>query len=195
MLNRGHRDGLSSCRLGCRLGSRFGCSFGCRPFWTRFCSVGSRLGSRLGRGFQPLWQVFWLRNVTREIQFPIGKNICQSPYSTRTLCPHNLMGLQGAEFRALRHIECIKLKIKNSWFTAMHKCYYLVQPTDMREKLNIELFCKFGKVKVTVPSPPPPPSHLLYKGGSCTRGGGYNCVQSDCHAKKHIRKINKGRSV
>ena len=37
----------------------------------------------------------------------------------------------------------------------LSSCYYLVQPTNMREKLNIELFCKFGKVKVTVPSPPP----------------------------------------
>ena len=26
MLNRGHRNGLSSCRLGCHLGSRFGCT-------------------------------------------------------------------------------------------------------------------------------------------------------------------------
>ena len=51
--------------------------------------------------------------------------------------------------------------------TAMHKCY-LVQPTNMRQKLNIELFCKFGKVKVTVPSP----LRLLYKGVSCSKGGG-----------------------
>ena len=28
MLNRGHRNGLSSCRLGCHLGSRFGCTLG-----------------------------------------------------------------------------------------------------------------------------------------------------------------------
>ena len=52
--------------------------------------------------------------------------------------------------------------------TAMHKCYSLVQPTNTREKLNIELFCKFGKVKVTVSSPP----RLLCKGFFCTRGGG-----------------------
>ena len=52
--------------------------------------------------------------------------------------------------------------------TAMHKCYYLVQPTNMREKLDIELFCKYGKLKVTVPSPPPP--RLLYKGVSCSTG-------------------------
>ena len=50
--------------------------------------------------------------------------------------------------------------------TTMHKCYYLAQ-TNMGEKLNIELFCKFGKVKVMVPSPP----RLLYKGVSCTGGG------------------------
>ena len=49
----------------------------------------------------------------------------------------------------------------------MHKCYYLVQPTNMLQKLNIELLCKFGKVKVTVPSSP----RLLYKGVS-SRGGG-----------------------
>ena len=59
--------------------------------------------------------------------------------------------------------------------TAMHKCYYLVQPTNMREKLNIELFCKFGKVKVTVPSPP----RLLYKGVSCT--GGNKCIAGECN--------------
>ena len=53
--------------------------------------------------------------------------------------------------------------------TAMHKCYYLVQPTNMRQKLNIELFCKFGKVKATLPSPP----HLLYKGVSRRREGRY----------------------
>ena len=52
--------------------------------------------------------------------------------------------------------------------TTMHKCYYLVQPTNMQQKLNIELFCKFGRVKVTVPLPP----RLLYKGVSCSRGGG-----------------------
>ena len=28
MLNRGHRNGLSSCRLGCHLGNRFGCTLG-----------------------------------------------------------------------------------------------------------------------------------------------------------------------
>ena len=52
--------------------------------------------------------------------------------------------------------------------TAMHKCYYLVQPTNMRQKLNIELSCKFRKVKVTVPSPPPPltiQGRFLFKGG------------------------------
>ena len=38
----------------------------------------------------------------------------------------------------------------------------------LREKLNIDFFCKFGKVKVTVPSPPPP--CLLCKGVSCTGG-------------------------
>ena len=39
--------------------------------------------------------------------------------------------------------------------TAKHKCYYLVQPTNTREKLSIALFCKFGKVKMTAPSPTP----------------------------------------
>ena len=53
--------------------------------------------------------------------------------------------------------------------TAMHKCYYLVQPTNMQEKLNIELFCKFGKVKVTVPSPPPP---AYYTRAFLVQGGG-----------------------
>ena len=54
--------------------------------------------------------------------------------------------------------------------TAIHKCYYLVQPTNMREKLNIELFCKFGKVKVTVPSPPllTIQGRFLFKGGGGT---------------------------
>ena len=57
--------------------------------------------------------------------------------------------------------------------TAMHKCYYRVQPTNRQEKLNIELFCKFGmKVKVTAPPPP----RLLCKGVSCTRGWGYSSV-------------------
>ena len=52
----------------------------------------------------------------------------------------------------------------------------LVQPTDMREKLNMELFCKFGKVKVTVPSPPPP---LTIQGCSLFKrrgGGGASCA-------------------
>ena len=53
---------------------------------------------------------------------------------------------------------------------AMHKCYYLVQPTDMQEKLNMELFCKFRKVKVTVPSPPPPPAY--YTRAFLVQGGG-----------------------
>ena len=60
--------------------------------------------------------------------------------------------------------------------TAMHKCHYLVQPTNTREKLIIELVCKFGKVKVTVPSPPPP--RLLCKGVSCTGGGGGYTIEA-----------------
>ena len=40
MLHRGHRNGLSSCRLGCRLG----CSLGCRPG----CHLGSTFGCTLG---------------------------------------------------------------------------------------------------------------------------------------------------
>ena len=27
-------------------------------------------------------------------------------------------GLQGAEFRSLGHMECTRLKIKNSWYTS-----------------------------------------------------------------------------
>ena len=58
--------------------------------------------------------------------------------------------------------------------TAMHKCYYLVQPTDMQEKLNMERFCKFRKVKVTVPSHPPPPAYytrvFLVQGGYTIQG-------------------------
>ena len=53
-------------------------------------SFRSRLGSRLSRELQPLWQAVWLRNITSEEQFLGGKNVCQPPYSTRTLCPHNL---------------------------------------------------------------------------------------------------------
>ena len=92
MLNRGHRNGLSSCwfgcRLGCHLGSRFDCTLG--GFGTKLGSFGGRLGSRFGRGLQPLWQAVCLRNIMGEIQFPVGKNICQTPYTTSTLCPHNL---------------------------------------------------------------------------------------------------------
>ena len=64
--------------------------------------------------------------------------------------------------------------------TAMHKCYYLVQPTDMREKLNMELFCKFGKAKVTVPSPP----WLTIQGRFLFKGGGVHYTQ------KHPKKVN-----
>ena len=53
----------------------------------------------------------------------------------------------------------------------LSSCYYLVEPTNMREKLNIELFCTFGKVKVTVPSPPPPPA-LTVQGRFLFKGGG-----------------------
>ena len=70
MLNRGHRNGLSSCRFGCRLGchlgSRFICALG--GFGTRFDSFGRRLGNRFGRGLQPLWQVVCLRNIAGEMQ-------------------------------------------------------------------------------------------------------------------------------
>jgi hypothetical protein len=69
MLNRGHRNGLSSCRFGCRsschLESRFGCTLG--GFGTRLGSFGGRLGSRLGRGRRPLWHAVCLRNIRVEI--------------------------------------------------------------------------------------------------------------------------------
>ena len=61
-----------------------------RGFGTRFGSFGGRLGSRFGRGLQPLWQAVYLRNIVGETQCPIGKNICQTPYTTSGLCPHNL---------------------------------------------------------------------------------------------------------
>ena len=64
MLNRSHRNGLSSCtfgcRLGCHLGSRFGCEIG--GFGMRFGSFGHKLGSRFGRELQPAWQAVCLRN-------------------------------------------------------------------------------------------------------------------------------------
>ena len=87
MLNRGHRNGLSSCgfggRLGCHLGSTFGCTLG--RFGTRFGSF----GGRSGRGHQPLWQAICLRTIAGEIQFSVGKNICQTICTRSTLCPHN----------------------------------------------------------------------------------------------------------
>ena len=79
--------------------------------------------------------------------------------------------------------------------TAMHKCYYLVQPTNMRQKLNIELFCKFGKVKVTVPSPPPPPAYytrafLIQGGGGVQRAAGQTRL-----CQKIKKSENKARSM
>ena len=88
MPSRGHRNGRYSCSFGCHLGSRFGCTLG--GFGTRFGSCGGRLGSRFGRGLQPLWQAVCLRNITAEIIFPVGNNICQNPYTTSSLCPHIL---------------------------------------------------------------------------------------------------------
>ena len=41
-------------------------------------------------GLQPQWQAVCLENIAREIQFSVGKSICQSPYTTPTLCLHNL---------------------------------------------------------------------------------------------------------
>ena len=55
--------------------------------------------------------------------------------------------------------------------TAMQKCYYVVQPTNTREKLNIKLFCKFGKVKVTAPSSPPA---YYARAFLVQRGGGWS---------------------
>ena len=78
MLNRGHRNGFSSCRLGCRLSCHLGSRFGCTldsGFGTRFGSFGSRLGRGLGRGHQPLLQGVGLGNIAREVQFSIGKKI------------------------------------------------------------------------------------------------------------------------
>ena len=70
MLNKDHRNGLSSCRFGCRLGCH--------------------MGSRFGMGLQPLWHAVCLRNIAGEIQFSGGKNISQTPYTTSTLRQHNL---------------------------------------------------------------------------------------------------------
>ena len=100
-------------------------------FGPGFAALGAALAAGLA-GFQPLWQVFWLRNVTREIQYSA-------------------------------------LDAKNMKNTAMHNCSYLVQPTNTQEKLNIELFCKFGRVKVTVPSPPCLLGLLGLLGPECAR--------------------------
>jgi hypothetical protein len=65
--------------------------------------------------------------------------------------------------------------------TAMHKCYYLVQPTNTRKKLNIEFFCKFGRVKVTAPQ-------LTMQGRFFVQGGGgysYPVVSESSEAQHH----------
>ena len=79
MLNRGHRNGLSSCRLGCHLGSRFGCTLG---------GFGTRFGSRFGRGLQPLWHAVCLRNIAGENTIFRRQKHLPTPYTTSTLCPH-----------------------------------------------------------------------------------------------------------
>ena len=50
MLNKGHRNGLSSCRVGCRLGCGLGCRFG-----TRF---GAGLAAVLAGGSSPCGKQF-----------------------------------------------------------------------------------------------------------------------------------------
>ena len=56
MLNRGHRNGLSSyrlgCRLGCHLGSRFGCTLG-SGFGTRLAALGAGLAGGLTGSSSP----------------------------------------------------------------------------------------------------------------------------------------------
>ena len=84
MLNKGHRNGLSGCRLGCRLGRGFGTTFG---------SFGSKLGSRLGKGRQPLWQAVCPRNITHEKNFPLKKTF--RLYLDYTVLPLPLQKKEG----------------------------------------------------------------------------------------------------
>ena len=58
--------------------------------WHEVWQLWGRHGSRFGRGLQPLWHAVCLRNIAGNIQFSVGKNICQTPYTTSTLCPYNL---------------------------------------------------------------------------------------------------------
>ena len=57
--------------------SRFGCTLG--GFGPSFGSFGGWVGSRFGRGLQPLWHAVCLWYIMGEIQFPLGKIICQTP--------------------------------------------------------------------------------------------------------------------
>jgi hypothetical protein len=100
-----------------------------------------------------------------------GPRICKhnSAFGTlevdnRTRCVRvNMLNIHGRNCEKLRGLH-------DTGSGTVHKCYYLVQPTNTREKLNIELFCKFGKVKVTVPSPPPHPAY--YARAFLVQGGG-----------------------
>ena len=69
------------------------------------------LGSRFDMGLQPLWHAVCLTSIAGEIQFSIGKNICQTPYTTSTLCPHNI---------SVGHT--IAIFINSTWHTTINKC-------------------------------------------------------------------------
>ena len=78
----------------------------------------------------------------REVDLSVGKNICQSPHTTRILCPQ-------------------KLSVNTTLAS---------QQTHRRSSIS-DLLSKFAKQKVTVPSPPPPPTYYA-EAITLQRGGG-----------------------
>ena len=77
MLNRGHRNGLSSCRFGCTLGG----------FGTRFGSFGGRFGSGLAAGSSPCGEQFASRTWRVKYNFPLAKTLAK-PDTPQALFAH-----------------------------------------------------------------------------------------------------------
>ena len=90
MLNRGQRNGLSSCRFGCRLGCHLAAGLAARLEGLAQGVAALEAGLAAALGFVPsthkagtaLIGCSFIQSSGFRVHASVGKNICQTPYST-----------------------------------------------------------------------------------------------------------------
>ena len=136
-------------------------------------ALGADLAEALAGGSSPCGKQFASGNIAHEVQFSIGKNICQSSYTMHTLCPRNLSVLFcNAQHCGLRALPFTSQRIQHT--RHRERCLFnflindLVQPANAQEQLNIrssKYICKPESDGSLAP--------VLCKGDYYAKRGGY----------------------